>query len=750
VTRLRAFDWVLIVALTGVWAVLFARGIGEGLRTQRGFIDVRVSSAHGGEYPTIQDGPTFLAPLQAGDRVMAVDGDDLRGGTQLDFYDRATRGARERGYATLRAERDGAPFEVRVGLAPREGWWLSFAMQVVGMGVALAILWQASDRRIARLLFVSLWLWIALHAVMDFQQGWRGTRTEVIEASSLLVVFAGVAVWTSQELAPSARLVPLGWRALAVASALGFATVVLIRTSMPHTFRQGVTLTTCATSFFIVATLAGLSRAYWRGSALERRRLRWVVLGYYMSFVGNFAAIQLSFVNARLTARVLGALATTGLYLGFLVALVGYRWLDVDRVISATVSYSILGLALLGGALALIPSVAAQSAALGFEPAAAQWLLTLGLVGAAVPLHQYLRPQLERRLFPDRHRRVSGLERLREELGSCSNADELWALASERLDALLEPQSLAVHARDQGQFAVRFSRSGASAPAYDADSMLVRALERRGRPLATDAKELDPFDRAALETLGVSMIVPIHAGERLIAFASLGPKVSGDLYTAEEKKQLGALAARCGELLGEGRESRDERSAQIFRRDGELWTIASGGKQIHLRDMRGLHYLATLLREPRREFAALDLARAANGAPSAQAALPASELHVARRLGDAGPVLDAQARSEYRARIAELERELADAERCADLGRLERASEEREALLVELGAASRGAAPGSDAERARVAVTKAIKTALDKIAEAHPELGAHLATTVRRGYVCAYEPDPRAPSDWEV
>ena len=98
-----------------------------------------------------------------------------------------------------------------------------------------------------------------------------------------------------------------------------------------------------------------------------------------------------------------------------------------------------------------------------------------------------------------------------------------------------------------------------------------------------------------------------------------------------------------------------------------------------------------------------------------------------RRLGDAGPVLDAQARSEYRARLVELEAELADAERCADLGRLERASVEREALLAELESSGRGAKPGSDVERARIAVTKAIRTALEKIAEAHPELGAHLA-----------------------
>jgi len=78
--------------------------------------------------------------------------------------------------------------------------------------------------------------------------------------------------------------------------------------------------------------------------------------------------------------------------------------------------------------------------------------------------------------------------------------------------------------------------------------------------------------------------------------------------------------------------------------------------------------------------------------------------------------------------------------------------EEREALLAELGAAARGGAGGSvasDAERARLNVTKGLKAALDKIASSHPPLAAHLAATTRRGTFCSYTPDPRHPIEWE-
>ena len=102
--RLRVFDWVLIVVLTGVWAVLFVRGIGEGLRTQSGFLSVRVSTGAAGEYPTIQtsDGPKF----QPGDRLLAVDGDDLRSRWAIEVYDRATHSARAVSSAARSSPRD--------------------------------------------------------------------------------------------------------------------------------------------------------------------------------------------------------------------------------------------------------------------------------------------------------------------------------------------------------------------------------------------------------------------------------------------------------------------------------------------------------------------------------------------------------------------------------------------------------------------------------------------------------------------
>jgi hypothetical protein len=58
------------------------------------------------------------------------------------------------------------------------------------------------------------------------------------------------------------------------------------------------------------------------------------------------------------------------------------------------------------------------------------------------------------------------------------------------------------------------------------------------------------------------------------------------------------------------------------------------------------------------------------------------------------------------------------------------------------GLGGRSRESGSSAERARVAVRKAIVAALAKVAEAQPELARHLHERVSTGTTCRYEPDP--------
>jgi non-specific serine/threonine protein kinase len=123
-------------------------------------------------------------------------------------------------------------------------------------------------------------------------------------------------------------------------------------------------------------------------------------------------------------------------------------------------------------------------------------------------------------------------------------------------------------------------------------------------------------------------------------------------------------------------------------------------------------------------------------------------------LSDAGPILDAQAKADYKRRLDDLRRDLEEAERFNDLTHAERAQDEIDALVEQLAAAvglgGRNRKSGSAAERARSAVTKRIKSSITRIGEAIPSLGSHLATRVRTGYFCSYNPPSERPVAWKV
>jgi len=200
----------------------------------------------------------------------------------------------------------------------------------------------------------------------------------------------------------------------------------------------------------------------------------------------------------------------------------------------------------------------------------------------------------------------------------------------------------------------------------------------------------------------------------------------------------------------DGKESRPHAEQHCFRRDGEYWTVVYEGALSHLRDTRGLRYLAALLHHAGREFHCTELVALVCGAerpvPITLAAA-AQELRIARPDGG-GPVIDLRARAEYRQRLTDLREELEEAVRLNDPGAAARARAEIEHLSRELGQATRGRGWRSAAERARLAVTKGVGAALGRISASNPSLGRHLMATIRRGYFCSYTPDPRRPIAW--
>ena len=127
-------------------------------------------------------------------------------------------------------------------------------------------------------------------------------------------------------------------------------------------------------------------------------------------------------------------------------------------------------------------------------------------------------------------------------------------------------------------------------------------------------------------------------------------------------------------------------ASTLFRSEGDYWVIAFEGQVVRLRDSRGLRYLSLLLHNPATPVAASTLVDAARTHPLSATASVAK--------------------------------------------------------------APEAPSGATDRERARISVSKAIKSAVERIAVVHPALAQHLQVTIHRGYVCNYVPDARVPVRW--
>ncbi len=191
----------------------------------------------------------------------------------------------------------------------------------------------------------------------------------------------------------------------------------------------------------------------------------------------------------------------------------------------------------------------------------------------------------------------------------------------------------------------------------------------------------------------------------------------------------------------------------VFLREGEIWRIAYDGKEVRLRDSRGLRYLARLLGEPGRDVHSAELASGGGIDPEVGGPVPSVDEAGGRAgLGDAGEMLDVRARDAYRARLDELRSELAQATEWGDKERASRLQAEIDFIAGEIAAAygigGRARKAADSTERARKAVANRIRDAVTRIEKDHASLGRHLANSVRTGIFCCYQPE--RPVSWRI
>ena len=180
----------------------------------------------------------------------------------------------------------------------------------------------------------------------------------------------------------------------------------------------------------------------------------------------------------------------------------------------------------------------------------------------------------------------------------------LVAPYSRRIIAFTAPQPVACYGSASlyaGLLATVMARWADAADHFEA---AIRAHDRLGaRPFLARtryeyARMLLSRGRPEDETRAFELLDRAHAAARTLGMAAVAGGIEA-LRAAPE----GVAAADCPSSAA----AAPETFSDVFRREGDYWTVRYQGSVVRLKDAKGLRHLARLLANPAREFHAVDL-----------------------------------------------------------------------------------------------------------------------------------------------
>ncbi len=197
-----------------------------------------------------------------------------------------------------------------------------------------------------------------------------------------------------------------------------------------------------------------------------------------------------------------------------------------------------------------------------------------------------------------------------------------------------------------------------------------------------------------------------------------------------------------------------------FRRRGDYWEVGDDQAPPRLvQDSKGMQYIALLLQRPGKASSALDLT---SFVEQPQAARSFDHWQKEKYLddeepsyqpgGETGSTYTSQDLADIRERVLpHLKEHLADAQSQgleSLVAESERGIEEFNRILAQAGhKGRRRRGDGTARERARKAVSKCIRDALNRIKRIHPEVWRHIKLFLTPGQACVYDPSPTP--DWQ-
>ncbi len=245
-------------------------------------------------------------------------------------------------------------------------------------------------------------------------------------------------------------------------------------------------------------------------------------------------------------------------------AIVRYHVLDVDLVISRSITYIVLTVMI--GVVYFIIVNAVNSLLRSKVSATDPWLIALLVLVLAVfldPVRARVQSGVDRTFYRGRVDYREALKGFSVRLNQAVDLEAVLATVYDQVEQSVRPEPMWVflhEAPGQG-YSVRSPSSGEmpgpGAARFPEDSPLVRLLRQSRDPVFLQMDRTLPrtlfFEQSRLEALGASLFVPLYGPERIEGWLALGPKQSGEPFSGDDISFVTALANETALALGKAR-----------------------------------------------------------------------------------------------------------------------------------------------------------------------------------------------------
>ncbi len=545
---------MLLWAVLAVWGVCFALHVNQLRVGGLQWVPIRIAGAHGpGGHPAVLGGwgGETQGTLRPGDELLAVSGTPLRGATRADFITRAYAALATApvGEAQIRVRRGQEVFTGALPTLPIPWPWRGTALSLAFAAIGAAVFVRSRGQRVARLMFLGS-AGYAVHWAYWFGGSAGQTYMAMLAfggglAAAMVFTLRTLFVFP-EETASRGRV---AWTVPASFAVSGPA-VSSWAFGVPFPASVGLPVNLVATIGLFAVGGGLLARNFRRSPAGGRRRIKWLLFGFYVGLAPLGIASLLVLARPALWWVFEAAtLAVVAIPVSIGIAVSFHNLFDIDRLITRAATLTMIAGVLLAASLFAIPRVAARLEFL-LDPAVAQAGLSVAVAALLFAGRSSVEPRLADWLFTERRQLQSGVERVLAEIASCEKPAELLTLLGDRLRDLLDPLCTAVYARAGDVYAPVFASGPAIAPAFSTSGALVTALGVRGEPVPgrrlrrSATTPLHDEEREALDAMGAELVVPVAPDGRLEALICLGEKRSGDVFSETDRALLARVADR--------------------------------------------------------------------------------------------------------------------------------------------------------------------------------------------------------------